>query len=258
MQAFEEGYVILSIIKLLLAGPPAVDKTCFKHLLFNWKPPLHHHSTAIADRPIRAVERTAPLEDAKSWKLSQQKSLCSILETQSSNISKKIPLNIKNTETKEMPQPTRHSIVQCKSSLSLNTSSEYSNTDLMIHSEANQEQSSKPKIEISSEDTQHDRLDYFEQKTKSTLKVKHQSKETLQESLSATNDVVAPKAAEKESILNLCKDILTAMNNAVSRQLSKSTWIYVLDSGGQPQFANVSRAFVHGNTVIVIVHKSTD
>ena len=37
-----------------------------------------------------------------------------------------------------------------------------------------------------------------------------------------------------------------------------SAWIYILDSGGQPQFADVSRAFVHGNALIVIVHKLTD
>ena len=42
------------------------------------------------------------------------------------------------------------------------------------------------------------------------------------------------------------------------QQISKSNWIYVLDSGGQPQFADVSRAFVRGNTVKVIVHKLTD
>ena len=32
----------------------------------------------------------------------------------------------------------------------------------------------------------------------------------------------------------------------------------MLDSGGQPQFADVSRAFVRGNTVTVIIHKLTD
>lgn len=35
LKALDEGYVILSIIKLLLVGPPAVGKTSFKHLLFD-------------------------------------------------------------------------------------------------------------------------------------------------------------------------------------------------------------------------------
>ena len=123
MQALEEGYVILSIINLLLAGSPAVGKTSFKHLLFNWKPPLHHHSTAIADQPIRAVEKIATLQGANSWEIikteelmqmlaeeihAQSRNSRSIIETQSSNTSKKAPLNIENTETKEMPQPTSY------------------------------------------------------------------------------------------------------------------------------------------------------
>ena len=40
--------------------------------------------------------------------------------------------------------------------------------------------------------------------------------------------------------------------------MSKSTWTYVLDSDSLPQVADVSRAFVRGNTVNVIVHKLTD
>ena len=66
------------------------------------------------------------------------------------------------------------------------------------------------------------------------------------------------KATKPESILQLSQRILTKMGRGSRQQLSKSTWIYVLDSGGQPQFADVSRAFVRGNTVNVIVHKLTD
>ena len=63
---------------------------------------------------------------------------------------------------------------------------------------------------------------------------------------------------EGASIIQLSQSILTKMGKASQKQLSKSTWIYVLDSGGQPQFADVSRAFVRGNTINVIVHKLTD
>ena len=60
------------------------------------------------------------------------------------------------------------------------------------------------------------------------------------------------------SIIHLSQSILTKMGKASQQQLSKSTWIYVLDSGGQPQFADGSRSFVRGNTMNVIVHKLTD
>ena len=69
---------------------------------------------------------------------------------------------------------------------------------------------------------------------------------------------ISKKGSKPENIIQLSQSILTKMGKATQQQLSKSTWIYVLDSGGQPQFADVSRAFVRGNTVNVIVHKLTD
>ena len=62
-----------------MIGPPAVGKTSFKHLLFNWKPPDHHHSTAIADRPIRAVERVATLDGSKNWEMVTTEDLMQML-----------------------------------------------------------------------------------------------------------------------------------------------------------------------------------
>ena len=38
----------------------------------------------------------------------------------------------------------------------------------------------------------------------------------------------------------------------------KASWINVLDSGGQPQFAHVSRAFIRGNTMNIICTKLTE
>ena len=299
MQALEEGYVILSIIKLLLAGPPGVGKTSFKNLLFNWEPPRHHHSTGIADRPIRAVEKVATLEGAKSWETFTTEELMQMLaedihfqakvskpmpETQSSNTVKTPPLNIKSFYVNDMAQPTNQAIAEDLPSLHLDICNDYSNTDVVLHSEAYQEQSSRQNTEIPSEDTPPKKLDHLKHKRKSMLKAEKKSNQPLLDSQSVDSDVnaagiakkestqqlskdisqsvesdaKAPKVAKQENILQLSKDILTAMRNTPSRQLSKSTWIYVLDSGGQPQFADVSRAFVRGNTVIVIVHKLTD
>ena len=43
-----------------------------------------------------------------------------------------------------------------------------------------------------------------------------------------------------------------------SEDLHKATWINIVDSGDQPQFADVSRAFVHGNTMNIICTKLTE
>ena len=54
-------------MRLVLLGPPCVGKTSFKSLLFNWPAPKFHHSTALAARPIRAIERVAEHDEGKIW-----------------------------------------------------------------------------------------------------------------------------------------------------------------------------------------------
>ena len=54
-------------MRLVLLGPPCVGKTSFKSLLFNWPAPKFHHSTALATRPIRAIERVAEHDEGKIW-----------------------------------------------------------------------------------------------------------------------------------------------------------------------------------------------
>lgn len=55
----KEGYVTLHITKITICGPPSVGKTAFKALLLNQLPPLKHHSTPIATRPIQAIQRVS-------------------------------------------------------------------------------------------------------------------------------------------------------------------------------------------------------
>ena len=45
---------------------------------------------------------------------------------------------------------------------------------------------------------------------------------------------------------------------STSEGLHEATWINILDSGGQPQFADVSRAFIRGNTLNIICTKLTE
>lgn len=67
-QGMEEGYVLLINKKIVIYGPPCVDKTAFKDLLFNHPPLKHHHSTLIASRPVQAIERmSGNLIKDKKW-----------------------------------------------------------------------------------------------------------------------------------------------------------------------------------------------
>ena len=349
LQALNEGYVILSIIKLLLIGPPAVGKTSFKHLLFNWKPPRHHHSTAIADRPIRAVERIATVDGAKSWELITTEDLMQMLaedihthaiymdpETDLSDLSLDIeksievsanemearsvtfhsedkvlesskspsssakscpePLstldasgqlkktkghvNVSGNEHKEYKQvPHKHEPQRAETKYEV-SANEMEAQSVTFHSEDNVLESSKsPSYPAKSSPEPLSPLDASDQlkKTKGYAHVsgnkykeskqvpyKHepQRAETKYEGSSLDQPLNVngsdTNSNEGASIIQLSQSILTKMGKVSQQQLSKSTWIYVLDSGGQPQFADVSRPFVRGNTINVIVHKLTD
>ena len=283
MQALDEGYVILSIIKLLLAGPPAVGKTSFKHLLFNWDPPRHHHSTAIAVRPIRAVEGVARLDGAKSWEIVNTKKLMemlaediriqagtTVIPTIESNKSKNqersstFADNISITEAfsthapqSEVPRESishksQFNIVE--SSFLSDIHSKYAQTTFSL--EVNEEPKVKDAIALKNQ--QQPSATENSSAVVTNNSSKQQQLDISDSFNTGSNDITIHTATTNKSILELSKDIFSAMRGTRSRQLSESTWIYVLDSGGQPQFADVSRPFVRGNTVVAIVHKLTD
>ena len=68
-------------------GPPCVGKTAFKSLLSNWPGPKVHHSTSLATRPVRAVERVAERSEGKIWdRVTGRDAICA-LEQQSDDVN---------------------------------------------------------------------------------------------------------------------------------------------------------------------------
>ena len=269
---------------MILVGPPAVGKTSFKHLLFDWDPPHHHNSTAIADRPIRAVERVATLDGAKSWEMITTKQLMKMLaediRIKASLIATTIPAFEHNKPTSQERLSISTDMVSITEDVSgqagqSDDHSQSTNHELPlfiaetsvlsdIHSENAQ---TKFSLEADEDPIVTDAVafkkQYQQSPTINTIGVltggsciPQLSQISESSKVGSVGDSYTP--IKKDSVLELSKDILTAMRGTASCQLSESAWIYVLDSGGQPQFADVSRAFVRGNAVIVIVHKLTD
>ena len=56
------------------------------------------------------------------------------------------------------------------------------------------------------------------------------------------------------------KDLIGVLKKTKKKpmQVDKATWIHALDSGGQPQFADISRVFIRINALNIIVMKLTD
>ena len=188
-RSLSEGYVLLTIIKLILMGPPGVGKTAFKSLLFNWNPVLQHYSTGIASRPVQAIERIIEQERGTIWEKVSAERLLNMLAAAMNVLTTKSPITSKH-----------------------GTSS---------HSSL---------VEDSSSSTQP----------------------TTMVPVQKTSEVQPDPSFYSEKII---KEI---EKGEVSGELLKSKWIYLLDSGGQPHFADVSRAFIRSNAVYYIAIKLTE
>ena len=219
----QEGWIDINILRIAIMGPPATGKTSFLHLLFNWKPPKHHHSTPIGNRPIRAIQRVAAHDEGNVWntvgipELKQMMAEAALLLGSSDR--GKIAPNSSHQQT---------SIAQITSVVRDNTSC----------------------IEEEGEIYKHQAI----------LPVSATTVEKIL-SIPAHTDmdddvVVCSKLIPDPS--HFPEEVLQSLAlGKTSGALHQSTWINVLDSGGQPQFADISRVFIHGNVINIIVLKLT-
>ena len=223
-RGLQEGYVFITSMKLVIMGPPCVGKTAFKSLLFNWSPPKSHHSTAIAARPIRAIERVAERNEGKIWEMITGSELLKMLSDAMRALDD--PANVENYPSKNEEYP--------KNDDTSKTSLEYVDHSAAIAtSKINTVETTQPEG-LSSSSASPTAIDN-------------------------TTEEVTSKSKLIPNVDAYSQDILSFLaSRKKSEQLHKATWIHLLDSGGQPQFADISRAFLRGNVVNIIVTKLTE
>ena len=217
-RAMRDGWVDISILRIAIMGPPAAGKTSFLHLLFNWPPPKYHHSTPIGNRPIRAIQRLAAHDEGNVW------SVVGIPELKQMMAEAALLLH-SSGGMKVIPHLTHH-----QTRVSEQFTSEVGDNPSCIEG--------KGKI------CKHLPLSATTVEKGSSIPA-HTNMEVSHSKLNPD-----PSHFPKEVIHSLAQ-------GKTSSALYESTWINVLDSGGQPQFADVSRAFIHGNVINIIVLKLT-
>ena len=230
-RGLREGYVFITSLKLVLLGPPCVGKTAFKSLLFDWPAPKKHHSTAISTRPIRGMERVANIKEGKIWVSITGPDLLKMLSDAvrdlDRNSQEAVPpdhINIKSNDNimkPSVPLTQKQNVAKVSISITTMDNSNSQSCDHDIHSQQTIPKFAPSQMEFPMDDSSQ---------LPSSTKVNSHSKEMV--------------------------DLL--LNRKKSEQLHKATWIHVLDSGGQPQFADVSRFFLHGNAIHIIVTKLTE
>ena len=219
----QEGWVDINILRIAIMGPPATGKTSFLHLLFNWPAPTHHHSTPIGNRPIRAIQRVATHDEGNVWntvgipELNQMMAEAARLLRSSDR--RKIELTSGQQQT-DISQLTTE-VGDNPSCIEGEEKLYKDQVTLPNTTQTIQKRSSIPThTDIDDEDVVHSKL--------------------IPDPLHFPEEVLHSLAQGK-----------------TSSALNESTWINVLDSGGQPQFADISRVFIHGNVINIIVLKLT-
>ena len=227
-------------------GPPCVGKTSFKSLLFKWPAPKVHDSTALATRPVRAIERVAERDEGKIW-----------LKVTGLDLLKMLSDAIIAIENESEDNDPQISEISSDTILSVDPMLHLDENILLELPEQNfaleecdlsNNESPVPAEMVSSEDHQpvQTKLDILHHTSNSPKNDKSTIPESTPLSRQPDTDHYSSEMVELLTKRKKCED------------LHKATWINILDSGGQPQFADVSRAFVRGNTMNIICTKLTE
>ena len=235
----KEGYITIRIVQLLIVGAPAVGKSSFLRFIFNQPALMKHTSTGIATRPTQAIDRLAAQEGTNIWEIVTDEMLCHMIAQAVHILRNAInnPLAIEGSSSVVTSNHQLNSIFTGERvALEKNRSS--IGTIFVGNQMANRKDSATMNA-VPSSDVH-------------SISIPHQTQPSTLPSEALQSEITPDPSFIPDQIIS------RVIAGTVSDDLIRSTWIHVTDSGGQPQFSDISRAFVRGNSVNVIAFKLTE
>ena len=236
LQAMKEGYITIRIIQLLIVGAPAVGKSSFLRFLFNQPALMKHTSTGIATRPTQAIDRLAAQKGTNIWEIVTDEMLCHMI-AQAARILQNDP-------------PTAIEV------LSSVVTSNHQVDGAFIGERVVLEENRRSAGTVFVGDQMAIRKDSATMNAVPSSDVHSISISQQTQPSTLPSEALGSEIAPDPSFIP-DQLISYAIDDTVSDDLIRSTWIHVTDSGGQPQFSDISRAFIKGNSVNVIAFKLT-
>ena len=233
LQAMKEGYITIRIIQLLIVGAPAVGKSSFLRFLFNQPALMKHTSTGIATRPTKAIDRLAAQKGTNIWEIVTDEMLCHMI-AQAVHILQNAsndPTAIESTSNQQVDG----AFIGERVVLEENRSSAGT---VFVENQMAIRKDSATMNAVPSSDVH-------------SISIPHQTQPSTLPSEALESEIAPDPSFIPNQLISY------AIDDTVSDDLIRSTWIHVTDSGGQPQFSDISRAFVRGNSVNVIAFKLT-
>ena len=213
----QKGYVVLQTTVLLLIGVAGAGKTTFCHLLFNEPPPKVRKSTPIARSSIRAVSLTKACVETEQEEIIWERVTAKMLNSLIGDGIKTLQIHGSHLQSIILTDVDELKMQQ-KTSALVKQSSRYSMKDI----------SKAP----SSDDTR----DIQEPEKNETIAQTTVARGNSNPMKSDVNQLF-----EMEHIKELLEVTASAEG---SGEIFKRKWLYVIDTGGQPQFHELLPTFV--------------
>ena len=222
-EAMEKGYVESRAIVLLLIGAAGAGKSHFKHLILRLPPPAVRESTALAEAAIRAISicRATISGGDMEWQLvSSQESLRMVADA----IKAGVPVRL-------FPLP--HFSVDVLP-LDLTPVKQKTQPNRSPSQPSSNPENSMPLAE----------------------KAPIPPPDTSPTSPSSISSTLESLDLSEPSQLMLEKELVDLISQSSgSRKLLDVDWVYIVDSGGQPQFHEILPAFIRYASACVFITK---
>ena len=223
----QKGYVVLETTVLLLIGVAGVGKTSFCHLLFNESPPKVRSSTPIAQSSIRAMSL------AKAFVQTEQEEIIWERVT-ARKLNYLIADGIKSVHTHGAHQSHAHLEDKQYSTLA------------------------PINLKQPIEETQRTRVSSSATGTHKQLKIKPKQSANVDTANTMTVGNSEPIKSDVAQLFEMkhVKELLKTVDSVEgSGEIFKRKWLYVIDTGGQPQFHELLPTFVHHVSAAVLFVK---
>jgi GTPase SAR1 family protein len=216
----QKGYVVLETTVLLLIGVAGAGKSSFCRLLFNEPPPKVRSSTPIARSSIRAMSLTKACVQTQQEEIIWEKVTVK-------KLNYLIADGIKSVRTHGAHQTLISHITHLEDELSTVTL-------------ASVKQPIEDVQRVNSSKVSSNATSTYEQ---SGIKPKQSANiDTANTEIVGNSEPDVAQVFEMEHIKELLKTVASVEG---SGEIFKRKWLYVIDTGGQPQFHELLPTFVH-------------
>ena len=219
-EAMKDGYVTLKINNVFLFGVAGSGKTCLKLMLTNQPPPQQRESTPLMEKPVRVIQNIRPVSSSKFK--STGRSWVEISQEKLLNL-------IAHTVSKYSRKATEQSIGSRVT-------------------EALKQLTTDSKSALLSSATQVDSVSSYPETQR--------CEPLISETISETIDSVVSMVTQELKSVTQESDSSAEVEERV--ELFDSTWVYISDCGGQPQFQDIISLFVRHISIALVVLRLTD